>query len=186
MAGPPGADRRQAPAVRQAVVMVDIDYFKWVNDHHGHAAGDALLSAFAGVLRNQCREGDLAVRWGGEEFLLCFGVADESQAMQRAEALRGAVAATRFDIGEGRSESRTCSVGVACLPFDASQPELLDWQHVVDLADHALYLAKRAGRNRVVGLMPAAPLPDNLRQRLVEGGDGLLKAGLLRELHPPG
>ena len=146
-------ERRRSESGRQVVLMLDIDHFKQINDRYGHAGGDALLVGFAGLLRQHCRSDDLAVRWGGEEFLMRFGVRDEQHAFERAEALRAAIAAHAFDLGGGRRDRCSCSIGFACLPLDTQQPDWLDWQQIIDLADHALYLAKRAGRDRAVGLV---------------------------------
>lgn len=141
-----------AAAARQAVLMVDIDLFKQVNDRFGHAAGDALLTEFARMLRLHVRAHEIAARWGGEEFLLCVDIEDEAQLLQRADALRLAIAEHDFDLGDGRVTHCSCSIGLACKPLDAQRPDWLDWPQVIDIADHALYLAKRAGRNRVIGL----------------------------------
>jgi diguanylate cyclase (GGDEF)-like protein len=177
-------DRRRGQASRQAVLMIDIDHFKQINDQYGHAGGDAVLVAFADVLSRHCRSGDLAVRWGGEEFLLCFEVHDEVQALQRAEDLRAGIAGRRFTLPDGRQLGCTCSVGVACLPFDLAQPELLGWEQVAALADHALYLAKHGGRDGVVLLAPERPLSAAAVSQLAGGIGGLISGGWLRSQRP--
>jgi diguanylate cyclase (GGDEF)-like protein len=153
----PQSDGTAAP--RQAVLMVDIDLFKQVNDSFGHAAGDALLVDFGRLLRRHVGADDVAARWGGEEFLLCVEIEDEAQLLQRADALRLAIAAHEFDLGDSRVTRCSCSIGLACKPLDAQRPDWLDWPQVIDIADHALYLAKRAGRNRVIGLFATANAP---------------------------
>jgi len=174
-------ERRRTASDRQVVLVLDIDHFKQVNDRFGHAGGDALLVAFSALLRQHCRSDDLAIRWGGEEFLMRFGVRDEAHALQRADALRAAIADTRFDMGEGRQTRCTTSIGLACLPLDPERPHWLDWQQVIDLADHALYLAKRAGRNRVVGLFATglAPCPVD-----TGNAEALLAAGCIEQRLP--
>jgi diguanylate cyclase (GGDEF)-like protein len=156
--------------------MLDIDHFKQVNDRYGHSGGDALLVAFADLLRRHCRSDDLAVRWGGEEFLMRFGVRDEAHALARAEALRIAIREARFPLGGGKEGQCTSSIGLACLPLDPARPDWLDWQQVIDLADHALYLAKHGGRDRVVGLFATglAPCPSDSAS-----ADALLSAGCI-------
>ena len=120
------------------VVLVDVDHFKRVNDVHGHATGDEVLVAVAGRLRAAVREGDVAVRWGGEEFLVLLRDADEAEWPLVAERLRAAVAAT------GREPPVTASVGGAAV-CDGE-----DWEAALARADAALYDAKAAGRDRVV------------------------------------
>ncbi len=169
-------ERRRNDSGRQVVLMLDIDHFKQVNDRYGHSGGDALLVAFADLLRRHCRSDDLAVRWGGEEFLMRFGVRDEAHALARAEALRIAIREARFPLGGGKEGQCTSSIGLACLPLDPARPDWLDWQQVIDLADHALYLAKHGGRDRVVGLFATglAPCPSDSAS-----ADALLSAGCI-------
>ena len=125
-----------------AVVMADGDHFKQINDHHGHATGDAVLRAVAGVMRDGIVTGETAVRWGGEEFLLVLPGCDAAGALSRAERLRLALSASPVDAG-GRRHGVTASLGYAILGPGES-PEGL-----VARADEALYAAKAAGRDRV-------------------------------------
>jgi diguanylate cyclase (GGDEF)-like protein len=125
-----------------AVVAADIDHFKHVNDHHGHAAGDAVLRAVADVMRDGLVAGETAVRWGGEEFLLVLPGCEAPGALARAERLRRALAAAPVDAG-GRRHGVTVSLGCAILS-PGETPEAL-----VARADQALYAAKAAGRDRV-------------------------------------
>lgn len=119
----------------RALLVLDIDHFKQVNDTAGHAAGDELLRRLAAVLTSSLRADDIAVRLGGEEFLV---VADPKGAVALAERLRAEVATALAPI--------TVSIGVLQALPTGGEPL---W-HGVDLADQALYEAKRAGRNRVV------------------------------------
>jgi diguanylate cyclase (GGDEF)-like protein len=168
---------------RSAFLLIDIDHFKSVNDTYGHAAGDAVLRGIAGVLREQCREGDLAARWGGEEFLLQVAVVDEAQALVLAGRVRCAVEAASFDLGDGRQLKRTCSIGVACWPFCTAQP--LGWEQVVAVADSALYMAKRGGRNAALCLTADGELPTGFERALAEDPQGLLDRGELRVMRQP-
>jgi diguanylate cyclase (GGDEF)-like protein len=129
------------------VLMVDLDHFKNVNDTHGHAAGDAVLVDLAVLLLETFRSSDVVVRWGGEEFLVVVRFVDRAHAGELAEKLRAAVAAHPFTLPDGTILRRTCSIGVAVWPHSPSSPHALPWERVVDLADAALYEAKRSGRN---------------------------------------
>jgi len=132
--------------------MLDIDYFKAVNDQHGHAAGDAVLVETARRLRSVIRETDFLIRWGGEEFLLVARATHAGEATVLAERLRAAIAAGPFDLGDGKSLAVTCSIGFASFPFYAAEPRLASWSEITRLADQALYLAKEDGRNRWIGV----------------------------------
>ncbi|MBT9491985.1 MAG: GGDEF domain-containing protein [Paucibacter sp.] len=139
--------------------MVDIDHFKRVNDDWGHPAGDAVLVQMRERLQLACRDSDYLVRWGGEEFLVVARATNAGAAPEFAERIRLAVAERPFDVDAAAQLALTCSVGYAALPFIATQPERLDWQQVVGLADQALYMAKRGGRNAWVGLSASALTP---------------------------
>jgi len=129
-----------------SVLVLDIDHFKAINDSHGHAAGDVVLSEFAMRLRRNIRGIDLACRLGGEEFVVVMPDTDLSKAYLVGERLRQCIASASFFAGDriGGLEV-TASVGVAALEFPDDTPEL-----VLKRADQALYCAKRDGRNRVV------------------------------------
>lgn len=125
-----------------AVLMVDVDHFKNVNDAHGHENGDFVLRAVALALADSCRGEDVAGRWGGEEFLVVAPETGLAQAAVLAERIRGIVETSPVELVDGRSIPVTVSVGVAAGTADV---DLL-----LRLADAALYEAKAAGRNRVV------------------------------------
>lgn len=120
-------------------VLVDIDHFKRVNDVHGHAMGDKVLEAVASTIKQNLRTSDLAIRWGGEEVLVCLPDTDLSGSLLVAEKLRTAIAA--IDL-EARKLEITASLGCAELGDDAFAVALAR-------ADMQLYLAKSQGRNRV-------------------------------------
>jgi len=140
-------------------VLVDIDRFKWVNDEMGHAAGDRLLQEMAKRLASVMRRSDVLVRWGGEEFLLVCRSTDRENAAALCSRLLEAVRAVPFDVGNGVEVHKTCSIGWAPYPWLKEDFELLSIDNVIELADKALYLAKREGRNRSYGLLPAATAP---------------------------
>jgi len=132
------------PEIRcAALLMLDLDHFKQLNDTHGHVAGDAALRHVAGVLARSLREQDLATRIGGEEFALWLPETPLDSAIEVAERVRAAVAGTPCR-WRGVDLALTCSIGVAGMPATVSAIGLLYMT-----ADAALYRAKRAGRNRV-------------------------------------
>jgi diguanylate cyclase (GGDEF)-like protein len=137
-----------------ALLLVDIDHFKKLNDTFGHPAGDAALKHTAHVLEQHLRKGDQAARFGGEEFALILPATDAAGAQQIAERLRSEVEKARI-IAEGARLSVTISVGVAVWPLHGKDEAAL-----VAAADRALYAAKQSGRNRVVvaaaGTLPLA------------------------------
>ncbi|HZY67406.1 MAG TPA: PleD family two-component system response regulator [Devosia sp.] len=128
-----------------AVMLIDMDFFKSVNDTHGHDIGDAVLKEFAQRLRRNIRGVDLACRFGGEEFVVLMPDTDYRQAQGVAERVRMAVAERGFESPGLRPLAVTCSVGVALNEHEADTPEM-----ILKRADVALYRAKREGRNRVV------------------------------------
>ncbi|MBK8742292.1 MAG: diguanylate cyclase [Betaproteobacteria bacterium] len=135
------AARDQRP---MAIVMCDIDHFKFVNDTHGHLAGDEVLRVFAGSLRSCARDSDIACRFGGEEFLLLMPDMPSAVAYQRAEQLRTTLAAARITAGTAEIQV-TASFGVVAYPENG---ETMD--ELIRAADVAMYEAKLAGRDRVV------------------------------------
>ena len=134
------------------LLMLDVDHFKRVNDERGHEAGDAVLRQVADLLRAGVREEDRVYRYGGEEFVLLLPGADPAVAWRRAEDLRARVAAHGFEAA-ARPLAMTVSLGLACAPVDAGEPEAL-----MRLADAALYRAKHEGRDRVVPASSLAPV----------------------------
>ena len=124
------------------VIMCDLDHFKRINDTHGHASGDQALIAVAGVLSGRIKQRDLCCRWGGEEFLLLLADADGSTGLVVAERLRKEIEKLVLT-ADGKRVPLTLSAGVAAFPelYVTAPAEL------VQLADGALYQAKRRGRN---------------------------------------
>lgn len=124
------------------LVMLDVDHFKRINDTLGHAAGDVALRHVAGVLQQTCRSSDIVARIGGEEFAVILPATSLEGALEQAERLREALAASRYDY-QGTAHSLTVSLGVSSSPGTASIEDL------TRNADMALYAAKGAGRNCV-------------------------------------
>ena len=173
-------EQRRGQGQRLAYLLIDLDHFKSVNDGYGHAAGDAVLSKMGEILQQNCRGDDLAVRWGGEEFLLRIDVDDELEALACAERVRQQVRATDFALSDGQILKRTCSIGIACQPFLPDAPESLNWEHVLSLADAALYLAKKNGRDASFAILPGPFPADDLAAQINSDLTALLQAGALQ------
>jgi diguanylate cyclase (GGDEF)-like protein len=145
-----------------ALIMVDIDHFKSVNDTYGHQVGDEVLRWVAYLMREMVRSVDKVARYGGEELAVILPEARAVDAYDVAERLRNAIASHpfAFTLDDEREETVlipiTISAGVACLPDDADSEDTL-----IEAADQALYEAKAQGRNRTVRcgkLQPRATL----------------------------
>jgi two-component system cell cycle response regulator len=124
-----------------ALLMLDLDRFKQINDHYGHPVGDQVLKRFAEIIQANLRGSDIFGRWGGEEFLVIAPHLNLNDAEKMAEKLRYAIEAAEFDSGV----HLTTSIGVS--EYSPGEPV----SELIKRADHALYAAKEAGRNRVVG-----------------------------------
>ncbi len=146
-----------------AMIMIDADHFKAINDQHGHAGGDAVLRHLGGCLKHTFREVDVVARVGGEEFAVLLPSTSMAGAAAVAERLRMLIAAAAVKVGDA-SISYTVSAGVAAVDAEATSLEAL-----MNRADQALYAAKGAGRNRVVSWTEA--LADSAAPAL-EGSDG--------------
>lgn len=132
-----------------AILMLDLDFFKVVNDTHGHDAGDAVLKALAKTLRQAVRASDFVIRYGGEEFLILLQDTSADAALTVAENIRAAVEALKTPVAGGVVLQKTISIGVADFPDDSAA----FWQ-ALKFADVSLYHAKQSGRNRVVRFTP--------------------------------
>ena len=160
---------------------LDVDHFKALNDRHGHAAGDRVLVELAGRLREAARDTDAVLRWGGEEFLIVSRWADRQAGAALAARLLAAVAGTPFDAAPDHRVEVTCSVGWAPYPWRPEVPNAVHYEQVLSLADRALYMAKREGRNRAVGLLPGTD-----DERFPEGPFDEQDGALLQMVRTPG
>lgn len=133
---------------RLSILMLDLDYFKMVNDTYGHDAGDLVLKALARTMQAAVRASDLVIRYGGEEFIIIMQDAGEEAAQAVAEKIRAAVENMKVQM-PGAVLQKTISIGIAEFPQNSDT----FWQ-AVKYADVALYNAKEAGRNRVVCFRP--------------------------------
>ena len=130
--------------------MIDIDFFKLINDTEGHLFGDIVLKQFGERLKSVIREQDIPVRWGGEEFLLLVPKTDEAGSYEIAVRILERINSKPFIIGD-KEIPLTCSIGYCLYPF-VSHVNYGGWREAVKAADSALYTAKRRGRNRSIGI----------------------------------
>jgi len=155
-----GGDR----AFKGALLMVDVDHFKRVNDHHGHAAGDRVLVEVARRLGAAMRGNDLVARWGGEEFLVFAPNVEGQELDQLAERVRVAMHQAPVVLDNGTAIETTVSIGYAAFPLPACHVPV-SWEQAVNLADLSLYTAKNQGRNCAVGIVrTTAPTSEALRE----------------------
>jgi diguanylate cyclase (GGDEF)-like protein len=134
------ASRYEKPV---SLIIMDVDYFKHINDTYGHVAGDTVLVALAKLIKANCREGDIVCRYGGEEFIVVMPGASIQVAKKRADLLWGEINKMHVKYNEYNLQT-TISMGIAAFPTNGS-----DGEEILVRADRALYQAKRDGRNRV-------------------------------------
>jgi diguanylate cyclase (GGDEF)-like protein len=151
----------RASGFEGALLLVDVDHFKRVNDEHGHAAGDQVLMEVARRLQTAVREDDLVVRWGGEEFLVITPGVEGAALDELARRLLHAVRGAPVTLSDGRTLAVSASIGHAAFPL-GPRAVTLGWERALNLADMALYTAKSQGRARAVGLAGLADVPDAL------------------------
>ena len=146
------------PHIRDLVFyLIDADNFKDVNDRFGHDVGDKVLIEMARRISSSIRHSDVLVRWGGEEFLIVSRYTDRKEAELLAQRVLSAVADTPFTLGGPEATiHRTCSLGWAPFPWFADNTRVISYEEVLSLADRALQRAKQGGKNRAVGMLPAA------------------------------
>jgi diguanylate cyclase (GGDEF)-like protein len=144
--------RARARGLPIALLFIDLDHFKQINDTHGHPAGDACLKAIIGPIQAELRQSDVIGRYGGEEFVVILSSADAAAAQPIAERIRQRVAEISVP-GFGAPIHLTCSIGIAT-------SEMLGvWgEHLIARADEAVYAAKRCGRNCVQIASPPTPI----------------------------
>ncbi len=128
-----------------SLLLIDIDFFKKINDTHGHQAGDKVLKEIGKILRHNCRADDKISRNGGEEFSILLENASNSKAIEIAERIRKIIAENEFEISSGKKIKVTVSIGICSYPETVT-----DITQIIERADVALYKAKRNGRNLVV------------------------------------
>jgi diguanylate cyclase (GGDEF)-like protein len=131
-------------------IIADVDHFKHYNDAHGHQMGDVVLASVATIFKNRVRRGDLAARFGGDEFVVILPKCGKMNALLIGEKLHTAIADEKFPNQEQQPLGNlTCTFGIATFPEDADARELL-----LKKADDCLYEGKERGRNTVVAAEP--------------------------------
>ncbi len=142
-------DKVMSQANRQeatySILMIDVDFFKMVNDTYGHDVGDEVIIALSKVLTENIREADLAIRYGGEEFIVMLHNASDEGTLKVAQKIHSAFGSLIFEIATGESMQKTISIGIAKFPQDGDTI----WK-CIKYADTALYSAKNTGRNKIV------------------------------------
>lgn len=162
-------------------IMVDLDWFKPINDTCGHSAGDRVLIQVKDILKSACRRSDILVRWGGDEFLVVGRETETGGVEAVPERIRTMIEKTPFDLGNGQVARITCSLGFTCFPWNRTQDlGRTTLEQVLALADSALYMAKKAGRNCWVGLLGTEKTSvDDVFRALHEGPEKLVQEGCL-------
>jgi diguanylate cyclase (GGDEF)-like protein len=183
-----GADIRKLDHRDLVFLMVDVDFFKQVNDLHGHPAGDRLLQLVADRLGKVVRKSDVLVRWGGEEFLIMSRSADPAGTPAFCDRILDVMASEPFDLGHGVQVRKTCSVGWASFPWSRPAYEAICAEEAIELADTALYRAKAAGRNQGIGILPgegALATPHAITLQALQRDSGVL-THIVAVQHPSG
>jgi diguanylate cyclase (GGDEF)-like protein len=140
--------------------LIDADNFKEINDWYGHDAGDRVLVEMARRISSSIRHSDVLVRWGGEEFLIVSRYTDRREAEILAARVLAAVGSTPFVLNSpDETIYRTCSMGWAAFPWLPGDPEAVDYEEILTLADRGLNQAKRSGKNTAIGILPAPGKP---------------------------
>jgi diguanylate cyclase (GGDEF)-like protein len=134
-----------------AIMIVDADYFKKINDSFGHPAGDAALIEIARRIQLNVRDSDIVVRWGGEEFLICSFACDAAQAGLMVTRILAELRSTPMEF-DGKLIQLSASIGYVLMPLQWRANMQLSFEDSIKFADAALYLAKAKGRNRAIGL----------------------------------
>jgi len=163
------ADRRVSDPITppHALVLLDIDHFKQINDTYGHATGDLVLISISKRLQQIMREKDMLMRWGGEEFLIFLNhIPVENLTPVIERVLKTVAEATHME--DGRTISVSTSIGYISLPQAGTSTVDLNWEKALHLADTALYMAKTRGRNQAIGIS-TIDVSQNDFAKLVQG-----------------
>ncbi|WP_165371634.1 ligand-binding sensor domain-containing diguanylate cyclase [Pseudolysobacter antarcticus] len=166
-----------------ALLLIDMDDFKIINDDRGHVVGDHILQQFAQLLMNLHDLSDLIARWGGDEFLLVLHDVDAEQALTIAEGIRKIITEHNFAANDNDLLQLKCSIGVALHPPFPDDALLSDWSVALELADMALNRIKLDGGNRSLALVAGSNASSELFKRNISARvDKLLATGALRLL----
>jgi len=151
--------------------LIDVDHFKEVNDRYRHAIGDQVLIEITRRISSAMRYSDELIRWGGEEFLVVSRYTNREEAGTLATRVLMAIGGEMFTLPGGQQIRRTCSIGWSVFPWFVHVPEIVRYDKVLQLADSALYEAKKSGRNQAIGMLPS---DDHLPGSLELGSGGSL------------
>jgi len=181
---------RPGPGLEGTLYLLDVDHFKQINDQCGHAGGDAVLVEIARRLRHTLRDGDLLVRWGGEEFLVLVPRLPRPEAEALAKRLLCALADAPV-MHDGKAVPVSASIGFGLFPMRSSAPQAdlaLDWERAISLVDTAMYLAKAHGRNAACGVLRVDAADAPAVEAIVEQLDASVRDGRieLQFQHGPG
>jgi diguanylate cyclase (GGDEF)-like protein len=168
-----------------ALMIIDLDALKPINDQHGHAAGDEVIIEVARTLRQAIRPDDVLARWGGDEFVVVAQAQHVEHACMLAERVRERIAKMKCVLPRGAIVRTSCSIGLTCLPFVPGNPDAVSWEHAIKIADLALYRAKR-GRNAWRGwfgteLVATLNLQQSVISAVESNVDGLIGGGVIIE-----
>lgn len=147
------------------LLLLDIDHFKPINDKYGHATGDAVLIEISRRLQNVCRDSDMLVRWGGEEFLFYVRNIELDQLKSLASRVLKSIAEDPIKMGDELIHVTT-TLGFSQLPFAGLNEDKVDWERALQIADMALYTGKTQGRNRACGVIQLYVDYEQARQAL--------------------
>lgn len=146
-------ERAARDGIQLTCLLLDVDFFKRVNDSYGHQVGDQVLREVAGLIRAQLRGSDVLSRYGGEEFAALLSRSGTAEAGEVAERIRHSVETHTFTVDDGQTFRVTISIGVATYnPQASTVTEKMPGGVLVGHADRALYAAKSAGRNKVISV----------------------------------
>jgi diguanylate cyclase (GGDEF)-like protein len=135
--------------------LIDVDHFKEVNDRYGHDVGDQVLVEITRRISSAMRYSDELIRWGGEEFLVVSRYTNREEAGTLATRVLEAIGNEMFSLPGGQQIRRTCSIGWSVFPWFVHVPEIVRYDKILQLADSALYEAKKTGRNQAIGMLPS-------------------------------
>ncbi|MCK4875082.1 MAG: GGDEF domain-containing protein, partial [Sulfurimonas sp.] len=141
-----------------SIMMLDVDFFKMVNDTYGHDIGDMVIVEIGKLLKDSIRDADLAIRYGGEEFVVMLHNASDEGTLQVANKIHSAFANLIFNVGPGETIQKTMSIGISKYPTDGDTI----WK-TIKFADTALYVAKTTGRNKIVSYTKEMSESEDLR-----------------------
>jgi|GEM_PF-1289526 len=161
-----------------AILMLDIDLFKRINDLYGHTTGDLVLVAFSKILTESIRTDDVVIRWGGEEFIILLKNIRREKATEVAEKIRKNIESSPFKTESGKTVWVTASIGMAFTPFFDHAPNLMGLDNIISITDLALYNSKNKGRDICTVVKAGKNIPSSSEQML-----GMLASSQYAELN---